>query len=96
MPFSTVRLPPSHTDPRSASLMNGISAPPTMLPYADLLLHLTEWHQFSDIDPKRLATRTASPKVIDARGTPRRRSVARNRLDVPVSRPCPTNTPIRE
>jgi UDPglucose 6-dehydrogenase len=36
---------------------------------ADLLLHLTEWHQYSTIDPKRLATRTTSPKVIDARGT---------------------------
>ncbi|MFE9381117.1 UDP-glucose dehydrogenase family protein [Streptomyces sp. NPDC006855] len=36
---------------------------------ADLLLHLTEWHQFSNIDPKRLATRTNNPKVIDARGT---------------------------
>ncbi|KJY26802.1 UDP-glucose dehydrogenase family protein [Streptomyces katrae] len=36
---------------------------------ADLLLNLTEWHQFSNIDPKRLATRTNSPKVIDARGT---------------------------
>ncbi|WP_030782135.1 UDP-glucose dehydrogenase family protein [Streptomyces sp. NRRL S-920] len=36
---------------------------------ADLLLHLTEWHQFTHIDPKRLATRTTSPKVIDARGT---------------------------
>ncbi|NUK52677.1 UDP-glucose/GDP-mannose dehydrogenase family protein [Streptomyces lunaelactis] len=36
---------------------------------ADLLLHLTEWHQFSNIDPKRLATRTTSPKVIDARDT---------------------------
>ncbi|MFI1199766.1 UDP-glucose dehydrogenase family protein [Streptomyces sp. NPDC020883] len=36
---------------------------------ADLLLHLTEWHQFTHIDPKRLATRTNSPKVVDARGT---------------------------
>ncbi|MFD0355629.1 UDP-glucose dehydrogenase family protein [Streptomyces sp. NPDC127110] len=36
---------------------------------AALLLNLTEWHQFSNIDPKRLATRTNSPKVIDARGT---------------------------
>ncbi|MFE3547394.1 UDP-glucose dehydrogenase family protein [Streptomyces kronopolitis] len=36
---------------------------------ADLLLHLTEWPQFSHIDPKRLATRTASAKVIDGRGT---------------------------
>ncbi|MEU5282678.1 UDP binding domain-containing protein [Streptomyces sp. NPDC020755] len=36
---------------------------------ADLLLHLTEWPQFTYIDPKRLATRTNSPKVIDARGT---------------------------
>ncbi|MFJ1957703.1 nucleotide sugar dehydrogenase [Streptomyces microflavus] len=36
---------------------------------ADLLLHLTEWHQFSTIDPRRLATRTTTSKVIDARGT---------------------------
>ncbi|MFD4144630.1 UDP-glucose dehydrogenase family protein [Streptomyces sp. NPDC058572] len=36
---------------------------------ADLLLHLTEWPQFTHIDPKRLAARTNSPKVIDARGT---------------------------
>ncbi|MGX8910209.1 UDP binding domain-containing protein [Streptomyces netropsis] len=36
---------------------------------ADLLLHLTEWPQFAHIDPNRLATRTTSPKVIDARGT---------------------------
>ncbi|MDN3295014.1 UDP-glucose/GDP-mannose dehydrogenase family protein [Streptomyces ficellus] len=36
---------------------------------ADLLLHLTEWPQFSHIDPERLAARTHSPKVIDARGT---------------------------
>ncbi|MEC4020160.1 UDP-glucose dehydrogenase family protein [Streptomyces sp. H27-D2] len=36
---------------------------------ADLLLHLTEWPQFSHIDPHRLATRAASPKVVDGRGT---------------------------
>ncbi len=36
---------------------------------ADLLLHVTEWHHFTTIGPKRLATRTTSPKVIDARGT---------------------------
>ncbi|WP_331740803.1 UDP-glucose/GDP-mannose dehydrogenase family protein (plasmid) [Streptomyces cyaneofuscatus] len=36
---------------------------------ADLVLHLTEWHQFSTIDPKRLATPTTGHKVIDARGT---------------------------
>ncbi|MEU7648829.1 UDP-glucose dehydrogenase family protein [Streptomyces huasconensis] len=36
---------------------------------ADLLLHLTEWPQFSPIDPRRLAARTRNPKVIDARGT---------------------------
>ncbi|MFC5144498.1 UDP binding domain-containing protein [Streptomyces aureoversilis] len=36
---------------------------------ADLLLHLTEWPQFTRIDPKRLAARTHNPKVIDARGT---------------------------
>ncbi|WP_330288707.1 UDP-glucose dehydrogenase family protein [Streptomyces sp. NBC_00576] len=36
---------------------------------ADLLLHLTEWAQFSRIDPARLAARAASLKVIDGRGT---------------------------
>ncbi|MFD9458174.1 hypothetical protein ACFWBC_34475 [Streptomyces sp. NPDC059985] len=36
---------------------------------ADLLLHLTEWHHFTTIDPKCLAARTTTPKVIDARGT---------------------------
>ncbi|MBT1105654.1 UDP-glucose/GDP-mannose dehydrogenase family protein [Streptomyces sp. Tu10] len=36
---------------------------------SDLLLHLTEWPHFTTIDPRRLATRTANPKVIDARGT---------------------------
>ncbi|MFJ3144776.1 UDP-glucose dehydrogenase family protein [Streptomyces halstedii] len=36
---------------------------------ADLVLHLTEWHVFTHIDPKRLATRTTSRKIIDARGT---------------------------
>lgn len=35
---------------------------------ADLLLHLTEWPQFSHIDPHKLVARAASPKVIDGRG----------------------------
>ncbi|MFJ8803085.1 UDP-glucose dehydrogenase family protein [Streptomyces sp. NPDC102487] len=36
---------------------------------ADLLLHLTEWPQYSHIEPHRLAARTATPCVIDGRGT---------------------------
>ncbi|MEV0915256.1 UDP-glucose/GDP-mannose dehydrogenase family protein [Streptomyces sp. NPDC049967] len=36
---------------------------------ADLLLHLTEWAQFGHVDPHHLATRAASTKVIDGRGT---------------------------
>ncbi|MFI6459719.1 UDP binding domain-containing protein [Streptomyces sp. NPDC050528] len=36
---------------------------------ADLLLHLTEWPEFSGIDPHALASRVASPTVIDGRGT---------------------------
>ncbi|WP_413812700.1 UDP binding domain-containing protein [Streptomyces sp. OE57] len=36
---------------------------------ADLLLHLTEWPQYSHVDPHRLAARTATPRVIDGRGT---------------------------
>ncbi|MFF1460549.1 UDP-glucose dehydrogenase family protein [Streptomyces sp. NPDC058330] len=36
---------------------------------SDLLLHLTEWPQFSHVDPHRLANRVTSPKVIDGRGT---------------------------
>ncbi|MDX3848501.1 hypothetical protein [Streptomyces europaeiscabiei] len=35
----------------------------------DLLLHLTEWPQFSHVDPHRLAARVTTPKVIDGRGT---------------------------
>ncbi|OEJ21488.1 UDP-glucose 6-dehydrogenase [Streptomyces agglomeratus] len=45
-----------------------VEDPITAVDAADLLLHLTEWPQFTHIDPKRLATRTNSPKVIDARG----------------------------
>ncbi|MFF1378034.1 UDP-glucose dehydrogenase family protein [Streptomyces sp. NPDC058308] len=36
---------------------------------SDLLLHLTEWPQYSHVDPHRIASRAASPKVIDGRGT---------------------------
>ncbi|MDT0616455.1 nucleotide sugar dehydrogenase [Streptomyces lancefieldiae] len=36
---------------------------------ADLLLHLTEWPAYRHIDPARLSSRVANPKVIDARGT---------------------------
>ncbi|MER5890600.1 UDP-glucose/GDP-mannose dehydrogenase family protein [Streptomyces sp. NPDC001941] len=43
--------------------------PVTAAQDAELLLHLTEWDHFTRIDPKLLATRTKSPKVIDARGT---------------------------
>ncbi|MFF0000760.1 UDP-glucose dehydrogenase family protein [Streptomyces avermitilis] len=36
---------------------------------ADLLLHLTEWPQFSHVEPHRLAARAASLRVVDGRGT---------------------------
>ncbi|MGW1687629.1 UDP-glucose dehydrogenase family protein [Streptomyces albidoflavus] len=36
---------------------------------ADLLLHLTEWPQYSHVDPHCLATLATTPKVIDGRGT---------------------------
>ncbi|MEU1017588.1 UDP binding domain-containing protein [Streptomyces sp. NPDC005898] len=36
---------------------------------ADLLLHLTEWPQFSLVDPRRLAAGVSVPNVIDGRGT---------------------------
>ncbi|MFC8718980.1 UDP-glucose dehydrogenase family protein [Kitasatospora sp. NPDC057198] len=36
---------------------------------AELLLHLTDWPQYSDADPADLATRVAVPRVIDGRGT---------------------------
>ncbi|MEU4493043.1 UDP-glucose/GDP-mannose dehydrogenase family protein [Streptomyces sp. NPDC023998] len=64
------------TDPRA--LDNARKAHPE-LDYADdpiaatedagLLLHLTEWRQYAQIDPHRLAIRVALPKMIDARGT---------------------------
>ncbi|MFD3646563.1 UDP-glucose dehydrogenase family protein [Streptomyces cyaneofuscatus] len=36
---------------------------------ADLLLHLTEWPEFSRVDPEQLARRVAVANVIDGRGT---------------------------
>ncbi|MEU9367661.1 UDP-glucose/GDP-mannose dehydrogenase family protein [Streptomyces avermitilis] len=36
---------------------------------ADLLLHLTEWPQFSHIEPAQLAALVATPNLIDGRGT---------------------------
>ncbi|WP_436775756.1 UDP-glucose dehydrogenase family protein [Yinghuangia sp. YIM S09857] len=36
---------------------------------AELLLHLTEWDDYLDVDPERLRARVARPSVIDARGT---------------------------
>ncbi|MFH8387600.1 UDP binding domain-containing protein [Kitasatospora sp. NPDC018058] len=36
---------------------------------AALLLHLTDWPQYSDADPADLARHIAALKVIDARGT---------------------------
>ncbi|WP_438296827.1 hypothetical protein [Streptomyces sp. HUAS TT7] len=32
-------------------------------------MHLTEWPQFSHIDPHTLAARAANPKVVDGQGT---------------------------
>ncbi|MEP7192281.1 MAG: UDP-glucose/GDP-mannose dehydrogenase family protein [Actinomycetota bacterium] len=36
---------------------------------ADVVLHLTEWRQFREIDPAKLAVVVASPTVIDGRNT---------------------------
>ncbi|MEU2485019.1 hypothetical protein ABZ593_10500 [Streptomyces sp. NPDC012617] len=48
------------------------------------------------IDPKRLATRTTSPKVIDARGTLNTsQPVVRSRLDAPNARPPLSPSPPR-
>ncbi|WP_369184055.1 UDP-glucose/GDP-mannose dehydrogenase family protein [Streptomyces sp. Y1] len=43
--------------------------PATAVTGAGLLLHLTDWPQYSDVDPVDLAQHIAVPKVIDARGT---------------------------
>ncbi|MFJ4185457.1 UDP-glucose dehydrogenase family protein [Kitasatospora sp. NPDC089509] len=43
--------------------------PTQALTGAGLLLHLTDWPQYSDTDPADLTRRIAVPKVIDARGT---------------------------
>ncbi|MEU1423843.1 UDP-glucose/GDP-mannose dehydrogenase family protein [Kitasatospora sp. NPDC005751] len=61
-----------------AAMENARSAYP-QLDYADdptgavtgagLLLHLTDWTQYSDADPADLARHIAVPKVIDARGS---------------------------
>ncbi|MFF8832425.1 UDP-glucose dehydrogenase family protein [Streptomyces sp. NPDC015131] len=49
--------------------LNYVDDPIAAAEDADLLLHLTEWSQFSRIDPTRLAARSRSPKAVDARGT---------------------------
>ncbi|WP_225825013.1 UDP-glucose dehydrogenase family protein [Streptomyces naphthomycinicus] len=36
---------------------------------ADLVLHLTEWPQFREIDPVRAARLAARPRIVDGRGT---------------------------
>ncbi|MFJ9692541.1 UDP-glucose dehydrogenase family protein [Kitasatospora sp. NPDC101183] len=43
--------------------------PARALTGADLLLHLTDWPQYTDADPAELARHTAVPTVVDARGT---------------------------
>ncbi|MGW2949580.1 UDP-glucose dehydrogenase family protein [Streptomyces eurythermus] len=35
---------------------------------ADLVLHLTEWPRFREIDPERAATLVARPRIVDGRG----------------------------
>ncbi|MEU9447346.1 UDP-glucose/GDP-mannose dehydrogenase family protein [Streptomyces sp. NPDC048277] len=35
---------------------------------ADLVLHLTEWPQFREIDPERAATLVGRPRIVDGRG----------------------------
>ncbi|WP_405736860.1 UDP-glucose/GDP-mannose dehydrogenase family protein [Streptomyces sp. NBC_01537] len=35
---------------------------------ADVVLHLTEWQEFRDLDPAELARGTARPRIIDGRG----------------------------
>ncbi|WP_405847090.1 UDP-glucose dehydrogenase family protein [Streptomyces sp. NBC_01518] len=64
------------TDPKALdnarkthSELDYIDDPIAALQDADLLLHLTEWPQYSHIDPHQLATRMTAPKVIDGRGT---------------------------
>ncbi|MFI5572437.1 UDP-glucose dehydrogenase family protein [Streptomyces sp. NPDC051740] len=54
---------------KAHSELDYIEDPMAAVENADLLLHLTEWPQYSQIDPHRLATRMTDPKVIDGRGT---------------------------
>lgn len=44
-----------------------ISAPEAVRA-ADVVLHLTEWPQFAELDPAELAAVTAHPRIIDGRG----------------------------
>ncbi|GGV70525.1 UDP-glucose 6-dehydrogenase [Streptomyces longisporoflavus] len=64
------------TDPRALDNarkvhpeLNYIDDPIAAVQDADLLLHLTEWPQYSHLDPHRLATSSATPRVIDGRST---------------------------
>ncbi|WP_340642163.1 UDP binding domain-containing protein [Streptomyces albidoflavus] len=60
---------------------------------AELLLHLTEWPEFTRIDPADLATRVAVPRVIDGRGALKPRPLAGRRVDLP--RPGPPLSTLR-
>ena len=52
---------------------------------ADVVLHLTEWPEFREIDPKLLGTVVASKNVVDGRNL-LDRTVACCRLDLPGAR----------
>ena len=54
---------------RAHSDLDHVDVPIAAVQDTDLLLHLAEWPQFSHIDLHRVAARTASPRVIDGRGT---------------------------
>ena len=55
---------------------------------ADVVLHLTEWKVYREIDPAKLGTVVARKAVIDGRNALDPAALARGRLDLPRARPA--------
>jgi len=48
---------------------------------ADLVLHLTEWREYREIDPAVLAKAVRNPRILDGRKRARHRALASGRMD---------------
>ena len=57
---------------------------------ADVVLLLTEWAEFREMDPAKLASVVAAPRIVDGRNALDPAILAGRRLDLPGARPALT------